>query len=247
MRGSRRRCCGFKTRRPKRLRNRPASPGSSSGSQNAFVLALFFLLIVPFPLSVIPGADRWVGLITAGQRAAVVWVGRTVFGLSLTIFPGGSGDTTYNYVELFLYAGLALVVRLDRNADGPRPAGVGARDAIHARLRALFPGRDPAFLWLEQAHPPPVRVRRPGIDDPHLRRVLADGPALEVHGREHGVSGLLRPRRAFRWSAPPRAADHAARSDPRSGGPDEHHPSQLLLRRARQDLLRHIALHESCF
>ena len=82
------------------------------GFAKRFVLALFFLLIFPFPIWVIPGSDRFVEIITNGQRAAVVWAGRMVFGLSLTIFPGGSGDTTYNYVELFLYAASALMLAL---------------------------------------------------------------------------------------------------------------------------------------
>lgn len=89
-----------------------AKPGFLPGFATRFVSTLFFLLIVPFPLWVIPGSDRWVELFTAGQRAAVIWTGRTVFGLALTIFPGGSGDTTYNYVELFLYASVALIVAL---------------------------------------------------------------------------------------------------------------------------------------
>lgn len=44
-------------------------------------------------------------------HAVVPWVGRAVLRLDkpITIFPGGSGDTTYNYVEIWCFLALALI------------------------------------------------------------------------------------------------------------------------------------------
>lgn len=46
------------------------------------------------------------------QRAVVVKVGAWVFGVQITVFPNGSGDTTYNWVEVFLYASVAALATL---------------------------------------------------------------------------------------------------------------------------------------
>lgn len=40
----------------------------------------------------------------------VLWVGRHVFGVEITIRPAGSGDTTWNYVQVFCFAVIAAAV-----------------------------------------------------------------------------------------------------------------------------------------
>ncbi|MBB5031615.1 hypothetical protein [Prosthecobacter vanneervenii] len=44
-----------------------------------------------------------------GVPALVKWAGRILFGLDIKTLPGGSGDTTFNYVAVFCYAVLALL------------------------------------------------------------------------------------------------------------------------------------------
>jgi hypothetical protein len=73
-----------------------------------FTFVYFFLFIFPFPLSFIPyvGAalqpyqDLWDHL--------VPWVGKHLFHVDITVQPNGSGDTTYNYVQLFCFLVIAL-------------------------------------------------------------------------------------------------------------------------------------------
>jgi hypothetical protein len=43
---------------------------------------------------------------------AVVWTGQKVFGVEIQYRPGGSGDTTWNYVQVFMYAVVAAAVAL---------------------------------------------------------------------------------------------------------------------------------------
>jgi hypothetical protein len=43
-------------------------------------------------------------------NALVPWVGQHVFGVEITVRPNGSGDTTYNYVQVFCYLVMALTV-----------------------------------------------------------------------------------------------------------------------------------------
>lgn len=70
-----------------------------------------FLYIFPFPLDLIPVAGEVLNtLYSALWHKAVPWVGESVFGVEIKFRPGGSGDTTYNYVQLFCYLVLALAV-----------------------------------------------------------------------------------------------------------------------------------------
>lgn len=72
------------------------------------ILIYVFFFVFPFPLGTpplglkIPGADKL-------MHAFVPWVGKTLFGLQITQFPAGSGDTTYNYVEVLVYVVVAIL------------------------------------------------------------------------------------------------------------------------------------------
>jgi len=75
-----------------------------------FVFSYLILYNFPFPLDAIP----WLGPIltqpyTDLWNALVPWVGKRLFHLAITIRPGGSGDTTYNYVQLLCYLVIAAV------------------------------------------------------------------------------------------------------------------------------------------
>ena len=70
----------------------------------------FLLYLLPFPLDLIPYVevigqpyhDLWVALVPR--------VAKSLFSLNIQVFPNGSGDTTYNYVQVFCYLVAALVL-----------------------------------------------------------------------------------------------------------------------------------------
>lgn len=77
-----------------------------------FWFSYLFLYIFPFPLDSIPyvgmAAMPWY---TMWQKL-VPWVGLNVFGREITVTPNGSGDTTFNYVQVFCILVLALTATL---------------------------------------------------------------------------------------------------------------------------------------
>lgn len=77
-----------------------------------FVCAYFVLYNFPFPLEYIPFLDWVVGPYYSFWHALVPWVGKHVFGVDITVFTNGSGDTTYDYVLACCYAVLAAVAAL---------------------------------------------------------------------------------------------------------------------------------------
>jgi uncharacterized membrane protein YphA (DoxX/SURF4 family) len=82
-----------------------------SGSAKFFMrfFSIYFLLyIFPFPLDqVIPTLSAW---LSDFWMIPIKWMGKNLLHLSyeITIKPNGSGDTTYNYVQILLFAILAL-------------------------------------------------------------------------------------------------------------------------------------------
>src|SRR4026207_121189 len=68
-----------------------------------FAFCYLVLYSFPFPLEYIPYVGM-VGMWTFQMwNRLVPWVGKQVFGLTITVFPNGSGDTTFNYVQVFLF------------------------------------------------------------------------------------------------------------------------------------------------
>jgi len=76
-----------------------------------FTFAYLLLYNLPFPFEVIPATEPY-----AQKYYFDVWttvtqaVARQVFGVPADILPAGSGDTTFNYVQLFCYVVLAAAV-----------------------------------------------------------------------------------------------------------------------------------------
>ncbi|MBL0743634.1 hypothetical protein [Chryseolinea lacunae] len=66
-----------------------------------FRFAFLYFLLYTFPAPVgmfVP----WLNFLTTGfWDAVVVWTGHSVFHVDITVRPAGSGDTTWNYVQLF--------------------------------------------------------------------------------------------------------------------------------------------------
>lgn len=79
-----------------------------------FFAVYFFIYIFPFPVRFIPfnySLYKWYSTI---WDALVPWVGKNILHVSysITVKPGGSGDTTYNYVQLFLFAVFAMIAAI---------------------------------------------------------------------------------------------------------------------------------------
>lgn len=74
-----------------------------------FLFVYFLLYFLPFPLNVIPKTESLLEPYKNLWNAVVPWVGKHLLHLpyDITVLPNGSGDTTYNYVQVFCYALLA--------------------------------------------------------------------------------------------------------------------------------------------
>jgi len=97
-----------------------------------FAAVYLFLYLFPFPFNVIPGVDKLFAWWDGAWEVVVKWTGLRVFGVTITVMPAGSGDTTFNYVQLFclvVIAALATIVwsLLDRRTQD--------YDALHHWLR----------------------------------------------------------------------------------------------------------------
>jgi hypothetical protein len=90
-----------------------AAPRWSLARRILFRFAFCYLVLynLPFPLTFIPSVDALVGRPYAAFWDFIVSaVGTQVFGVDITVQPNGSGDTTWNYVQVFCFAVLALAV-----------------------------------------------------------------------------------------------------------------------------------------
>lgn len=79
-----------------------------------FVAAYLVLYNLPFPLNAVPDSflDWITGPYTDFWHAVASFVAFRVFSIHLTVFENGSGDTTYNFVQVFcllIFAGLVTV------------------------------------------------------------------------------------------------------------------------------------------
>jgi len=76
-----------------------------------FLCAYALLYSFPFPLTLVPPGDYLEVLWTEAWQAFVLGVAQTLE-IKVSALPAGSGDTTFNYVELLAFTGLALVFAL---------------------------------------------------------------------------------------------------------------------------------------
>jgi hypothetical protein len=77
-----------------------------------FAAAYLVFYNLPFPLDVIPGLWKLSALYERLWAAVTMWVASHVFGTTITVRPNGSGDTTYNYVELCCFFAVAVLTTL---------------------------------------------------------------------------------------------------------------------------------------
>lgn len=89
-----------------------APPGFLRRFLARFVFVYLLIYNLPFPFDRLPGA----GTIEPWYQAFWAWlvkrVGPLFFGTEITVEPNGSGDTTYNYIQVFLFLLIALAVAL---------------------------------------------------------------------------------------------------------------------------------------
>jgi hypothetical protein len=86
-----------------------AAPAWGAAKRLLFRFAFIYLVLynLPFPLSMLPGraiSKAYNGL----WEAPVKWVGKHLFHANITVLPNGSGDTTFNYVQVFLFLVVAI-------------------------------------------------------------------------------------------------------------------------------------------
>ena len=79
-----------------------------------FVFAYFVLYIIPFPVEQLPFTTALIEKYNNFWHAIVPWVGKHILHLSydITVFQNGSGDTTYNYVQVLCFLTLAAAAAL---------------------------------------------------------------------------------------------------------------------------------------
>lgn len=75
-----------------------------------FAFVYLVLYNLPFPFEYIPYVDQAAQVYPKLWSFVVPQVGEDVFGVQITVEPNGSGDTTFNYVQVFCYLVLALAV-----------------------------------------------------------------------------------------------------------------------------------------
>jgi hypothetical protein len=80
-------------------------------------LFVYLLLSILAPFSQLGGGALWyhLGLLETARllwNDIVAWVGKTVFGVTISFAFSGSGDSTFGYVEVFSWAAIAAAVTL---------------------------------------------------------------------------------------------------------------------------------------
>jgi predicted DCC family thiol-disulfide oxidoreductase YuxK len=94
-----------------------ASAASPAASPSRFatwllrvVMVYFVLYVLPFPLGSLPFTEVPAQLFTYVKQAIITDIAERFFVDKITAYPLGSGDTTYNYIELLVFLVLALVI-----------------------------------------------------------------------------------------------------------------------------------------
>ena len=96
-----------------------------------FLFVYFGLHISTFFISYLPYTTSLVRWITYHIQSIPVWVADKFFGIDITVFPNGSGDTTYNYVEVFTFFMLAFIAMIVWSA-------IARKRLNHKKLLLLF-------------------------------------------------------------------------------------------------------------
>lgn len=103
-----------------------------------FAFAYLLLCTTTYALysNIIPPPDLIARPYLAFWDSLVPWVGNAVFHADTSVLPNSSGDTTYNYVQVFCFFLLALVATaIWTLLDRKRPNYARLQEALHAYVR----------------------------------------------------------------------------------------------------------------
>ncbi|HZI09427.1 MAG TPA: DoxX family protein [Myxococcus sp.] len=106
-----------------------------------FAFAYLFLYSFPFPLGWLPETDSLSQPVEDFWHAVVPWIGKHVLHLEqdITTFTNGSGDTTYNYVQLLPFAVLSVLAAAVWSAvDRRRAEYTKAHDVLRVYVRYVL-------------------------------------------------------------------------------------------------------------
>ena len=159
-----------------------------------FCFAYFILYIFPFPFTVIPGGEIVFKPYVDLWNVVVPSVGQHLFHLTITVLPNGSGDTTFNYVQVFCLTTIATVVAAIWTVLDRKRVGYPALYRGPAGLRPVLARHDNDQLRRRQDHQVAVPEPEPRPAHPAVRRCLADGASLDVHGSFRELQPLRRGR-----------------------------------------------------
>jgi hypothetical protein len=169
----------------------------------AYRVLLVYLLFhtFPFPIGILPFTGKLAEWYTNGEQAFVTWVAEVVFSTKIEFYPLGSGDTTYNYIELATFLTLSLVAAvvwtlIRRGA----PVADRTRDFLRNYVRLYLATVLLSYGWhkvipLQMPAPGPDRLLQPiGDMSPMgmLWTFMGSSPAYEIFaGLGEVIAGLL--------------------------------------------------------
>jgi uncharacterized membrane protein YphA (DoxX/SURF4 family) len=162
----------------------------SAGRWLGFRFVFLYLLIYNLPVAVswVPGAGWLIARYQEVWAAAVPWVGRHVLHLARPIATAatGSGDRTFDYVQVLCMAALAALTALawtalDRRPGRERALAEGLRIYLRYTLALILLTRGVGMLT-------GVRFPFPGID--RLQERLGDSSPLTLFSTFMGYSPL---------------------------------------------------------
>ncbi|MCY1019560.1 hypothetical protein [Pyxidicoccus sp. MSG2] len=134
----------------------PLAPGSSAPEPGAsaprawglarriafrFAFTYLFLYSLPGPVDSLPGMEFLSEAFSDVWQAVVPWVGKHVLslGTDITVFTNGSGDTTYNYVQVLVFLAVGvLVAAVWSVVDRRRTQYLKAHDVLRVFVRYVL-------------------------------------------------------------------------------------------------------------
>jgi predicted DCC family thiol-disulfide oxidoreductase YuxK len=139
------------------------APPATLGLFELLVYSYLFIYIFPFPFggdADVLGAisERYEGF----WRNIIQWVATNILHVNASILPGGSGDTTYNYVETFTDAVLAFPLALTLwTWSRRRPVTATLREGARVYVRYFLAAVMLSYGWHKLF---PLQMPTPGPD-----------------------------------------------------------------------------------
>lgn len=167
-----------------------------------FAFVYFIVYSLPFPINAIPGLDAVDGLWLRAWHVPVRRAGAALFGVDITVLTNGSGDTTFNYVQVLLIALIAAAAAGAWTALDRR--GRTRDDRLHEWLRVwlryvlayamILYGMSKVFM-LQFPAPDPARLTQPYGDSSPMGLLWtfmgASAPYTFFAGLMEVIGGLL--------------------------------------------------------